>query len=195
MTEQRTDPHTATAILAGGCFWCLEAVFLAMKGVRSVQSGYLGGHEDAPSYERVCSGDTGHAEAVKIEFDPAVVSFDALLEVFFEIHDPTTPNRQGNDIGSQYRRPHQQETAGQRQHHRRQAEVQQQREEGDADQRKDGREARRRGRKAAESPPTAGQRGKYGGNRNAAGVEAWRHGGTPESKTPFAPARRAASMT
>lgn len=103
MTEQRTDPHTATAILAGGCFWCLEAVFLAMKGVRSVQSGYLGGHEDAPSYERVCSGDTGHAEAVKIEFDPAVVSFDALLEVFFEIHDPTTPNRQGNDIGSQYR--------------------------------------------------------------------------------------------
>ena len=103
MTEQRTDPHAATAILAGGCFWCLEAVFLAMKGVRSVQSGYLGGHEDAPSYERVCSGDTGHAEAVKIEFDPAVVSFDALLEVFFEIHDPTTPNRQGNDIGSQYR--------------------------------------------------------------------------------------------
>lgn len=103
MTEQRTDPHTATAILAGGCFWCLEAVFLAMKGVRSVQSGYLGGHEDAPSYERVCSGDTGHAEAVKIEFDPAVVSFDALLEVFFEIHDPTTPNRQGNDIGTQYR--------------------------------------------------------------------------------------------
>lgn len=103
MTEQRTDPHTATAILAGGCFWCLEAVFLAMKGVRSVQSGYLGGHEDAPSYERVCSGDTGHAEAVKIEFDPAVVSFDALLEVFFEIHDPTTPNCQGNDIGSQYR--------------------------------------------------------------------------------------------
>ena len=95
----------------------------------------------------------------------------------------------------QYRRPHQQETAGQRQHHRRQAEVQQQREEGDADQRKDGREARRRGRKAAESPPTAGQRGKYGGNRNAAGVEAWRHGGAPESKTPFAPARRAASMT
>ena len=78
---------------------------------------------------------------------------------------------------------------------RRQAEVQQQREEGDADQRKDGREARRRGRKAAESPPTAGQRGKYGGNRNAAGVEAWRHGGAPESKTPFAPAHRAASMT
>ena len=102
MTEQRTDPRAATAILAGGCFWCLEAVFLAMKGVRSVQSGYLGGHEDAPSYERVCSGDTGHAEAVKIEFDPAVVSFDALLEVFFEIHDPTTPNRQGNDIGTQY---------------------------------------------------------------------------------------------
>ncbi|WP_298603843.1 peptide-methionine (S)-S-oxide reductase MsrA [Zoogloea sp.] len=98
-----TDKRTATAILAGGCFWCLEAVFLAMKGVRSVQSGYIGGHEDSPSYQRVCSGDTGHAEAVRIEFDPEVVSFEDLLEVFFEIHDPTTPNRQGNDIGSQYR--------------------------------------------------------------------------------------------
>lgn len=98
-----TEKRTATAILAGGCFWCLEAVFLAMKGVRSVQSGYIGGHEDSPSYQRVCSGDTGHAEAVRIEFDPEVVSFEDLLEVFFEIHDPTTPNRQGNDIGSQYR--------------------------------------------------------------------------------------------
>ena len=98
-----TDKRTATAILAGGCFWCLEAVFLAMKGVRSVQSGYIGGHEDAPSYQSVCSGDSGHAEAVRIEFDPEVVSFEDLLEVFFEIHDPTTPNRQGNDIGSQYR--------------------------------------------------------------------------------------------
>ncbi|MCK6386488.1 MAG: peptide-methionine (S)-S-oxide reductase MsrA [Zoogloea sp.] len=98
-----TEKRTATAILAGGCFWCLEAVFLAMKGVRCVQSGYIGGHEDAPSYQSVCSGDTGHAEAVKIEFDPEVVSFEDLLEVFFEIHDPTTPNRQGNDIGSQYR--------------------------------------------------------------------------------------------
>ena len=98
-----TEKRTATAILAGGCFWCLEAVFLAMKGVRCVQSGYIGGHEDAPSYQSVCSGDTGHAEAVRIEFDPEVVSFEDLLEVFFEIHDPTTPNRQGNDIGSQYR--------------------------------------------------------------------------------------------
>ena len=98
-----TDKRTATAILAGGCFWCLEAVFLAMKGVRSVQSGYIGGHEDAPSYQSVCSGDSGHAEAVRIEFDPEAVSFEDLLEVFFEIHDPTTPNRQGNDIGSQYR--------------------------------------------------------------------------------------------
>ncbi len=98
-----TEKRTATAILAGGCFWCLEAVFLWMKGVSRVQSGYIGGHEDSPSYQRVCSGDTGHAEAVRIEFDPEVVSFEDLLEVFFEIHDPTTPNRQGNDIGSQYR--------------------------------------------------------------------------------------------
>ncbi len=98
-----TEKRTATAILAGGCFWCLEAVFLGMKGVSRVQSGYIGGHEDSPSYQRVCSGDTGHAEAVRIEFDPEVVSFEDLLEVFFEIHDPTTPNRQGNDIGSQYR--------------------------------------------------------------------------------------------
>ena len=94
-----TEGRTATAILAGGCFWCLEAVFLAMKGVRSVQSGYLGGHEDAPSYERVCSGDTGHAEAVRIEFDPEVVSFEDLLEVFFEIHDPTQVGGQGKRLG------------------------------------------------------------------------------------------------
>ena len=98
-----TEKRTATAILAGGCFWCLEAVFLAMKGVRSVQSGYIGGHEDSPGYERVCSGDTGHAEAVRVEFDPAVVSLRELLEVFFTIHDPTSLNRQGADVGTQYR--------------------------------------------------------------------------------------------
>ena len=100
MTEQRTDPHTATVILAGGCFWCLEAVFLAMKGVRSVQSGYLGGHEDDPSYERVCSGDTGNAEAVKIEFDPAVVSFDALLEVFTLAADDKIAALKGERVDS-----------------------------------------------------------------------------------------------
>lgn len=91
------------AILAGGCFWCLEAVFLGADGVRQVTSGYIGGHEDAPTYQRICDGDTGHAEAVRIEFDPAVIGFTDLLDIFFVIHDPTTPNRQGNDVGSQYR--------------------------------------------------------------------------------------------
>ncbi|WP_374240657.1 peptide-methionine (S)-S-oxide reductase MsrA [Zoogloea sp.] len=102
-TDKQTDKRTATAILAGGCFWCLEAVFLGLKGVVRVQSGYIGGHEDSPSYERVCSGDTGHAEAVRVEFAPDLLSFEDLLDVFFAIHDPTTPNRQGNDIGTQYR--------------------------------------------------------------------------------------------
>ena len=102
-TDKQTEKRTATAILAGGCFWCLEAVFLGLKGVVRVQSGYIGGHEDSPSYERVCSGDTGHAEAVRVEFAPDLLSFEDLLDVFFAIHDPTTPNRQGNDIGTQYR--------------------------------------------------------------------------------------------
>lgn len=90
------------AIFGGGCFWCTEAVFLGLRGVQSVQSGYCGGHRDHPSYEEVCSGNTGHIEVVKIEFDPAVVSFETLLEVFFATHDPTTPGRQGNDVGPQY---------------------------------------------------------------------------------------------
>ncbi len=102
-TDKQTEQRTTTAILAGGCFWCLEAVFLGLKGVVRVQSGYIGGHEDSPSYERVCSGDTGHAEAVRVEFAPDLLSFEDLLDVFFAIHDPTTPNRQGNDIGTQYR--------------------------------------------------------------------------------------------
>jgi peptide-methionine (S)-S-oxide reductase len=89
--------------LAGGCFWCLEAVFDQLKGVESVESGYMGGRTPNPSYEAVCGGDTGHAEVVRLTFDPAVVSFADLLGVFFAIHDPTTPNRQGNDVGSQYR--------------------------------------------------------------------------------------------
>lgn len=92
-----------TAILAGGCFWCLEAVFQNVRGVRSVESGYIGGQVPNPSYDAVCSGKTGHAEAVRIEFDTAEVSFRDLLEVFFVIHDPTQLNRQGNDIGTQYR--------------------------------------------------------------------------------------------
>jgi peptide-methionine (S)-S-oxide reductase len=94
-------PEIAT--LAGGCFWCLEAVYDQMKGVLSVESGYIGGSVPNPSYEAVCSGRTGHAEAVRITFDPAVVSYREILEVFFAIHDPTTPNRQGNDVGTQYR--------------------------------------------------------------------------------------------
>lgn len=91
------------ATLAGGCFWCLEAVYDDLQGVESVESGYIGGESPNPTYEAVCSGRTGHAEAVRITFDPAVVSYRELLEVFFVIHDPTTLNRQGNDTGTQYR--------------------------------------------------------------------------------------------
>jgi peptide-methionine (S)-S-oxide reductase len=91
------------ATLAGGCFWCLEAVFDLLKGVKSVESGYMGGSHPRPSYETVCEGKTGHAEVVRITFDPAQVSYKELLSVFFTIHDPTTPDRQGNDMGTQYR--------------------------------------------------------------------------------------------
>jgi len=91
------------ATLGGGCFWCLEAVFDDLKGVLSVESGYMGGRNANPTYDQVCGGRTGHAEVVQITFDPAVVSFREILEVFFVIHDPTTLNRQGNDSGTQYR--------------------------------------------------------------------------------------------
>jgi len=91
------------ATLAGGCFWCLEAVYDQMRGVESVESGYMGGQMPHPTYEAVCSGDTGHAEVVRVTFDPKVISFRDVLEVFFGIHDPTTLNRQGNDAGTQYR--------------------------------------------------------------------------------------------
>src|SRR5688500_8978342 len=94
---------TEVATLAGGCFWCLEAVYLEMEGVTGVQSGYMGGQVDDPSYEAVCTGRTGHAEVVQLTFNPEVTSFRDILEVFFTIHDPTTLNRQGNDVGSQYR--------------------------------------------------------------------------------------------
>ncbi len=105
MTETHTSPPSGKemATLAGGCFWCLEAVYDQMKGVESVESGYMGGQVPNPSYEAVCSGRTGHAEAVQITFDPKVVSFREIIEVFFAIHDPTTLNRQGNDVGTQYR--------------------------------------------------------------------------------------------
>jgi peptide-methionine (S)-S-oxide reductase len=91
------------AILAGGCFWCLEPVFTQLLGVKAVVSGYIGGYTDNPTYKQVCTGTTGHAEAIQISFDPEQISYEALLEVFFVAHDPTTPNRQGNDIGTQYR--------------------------------------------------------------------------------------------
>jgi len=98
-----TDSHRETATLAGGCFWCLEAVFEQLRGVEKVVSGYAGGDVPTPGYEDVCTGRTGHAEVVQVTFDPAEVSFRELLEVFFTIHDPTTLNRQGGDVGTQYR--------------------------------------------------------------------------------------------
>ncbi len=94
---------TDIATIGGGCFWCLEAVFQEMRGVEQVESGYSGGHVLNPTYEQVCDGSTGHAEVVRVHFDPAIVSYRELLEVFFTIHDPTTLNRQGNDVGTQYR--------------------------------------------------------------------------------------------
>lgn len=109
----------ATATLGGGCFWCLEAAFQELRGVRSVVSGYAGGNGANPTYRQVCTGTTGHAEVVQVDFDDAVIDYRTLLEVFFAIHDPTTPNRQGADVGTQYRSviywhtPQQRETAQQ----------------------------------------------------------------------------------
>ena len=91
------------ATLGGGCFWCLEAVYDDMRGVHSVESGYMGGHVERPSYRAVCTGTTGHVEVVQISFDPDVISYRDILEVFFATHDPTTQDRQGNDVGPQYR--------------------------------------------------------------------------------------------
>ena len=99
----RSSDGTSLATLAGGCFWCLEAVYNELRGVESVVSGYAGGHDPDPTYEAVCSETTGHAEVVQIAYDPDMLSFRELLEVFFTIHDPTTLNRQGNDVGTQYR--------------------------------------------------------------------------------------------
>jgi len=97
------DPKSAVAVFGGGCFWCTEAVFDELRGVKSVVSGYAGGSTKNPSYEEVCGGRTGHAEVIKIEFDPDEIAFKDLLTVFFATHDPTTLNRQGNDVGTQYR--------------------------------------------------------------------------------------------
>ena len=112
-----TDTSSETATLGGGCFWCLEAVYNELRGVQRVISGYAGGSVPNPNYEQVCSGRTGHAEVVQITFDPSVISYREILEVFFTMHDPTTLNRQGADVGTQYRSvilfesPQQQETA------------------------------------------------------------------------------------
>jgi len=91
------------AVFAGGCFWCTEPVFSQLKGVSKVVSGYIGGHTANPTYKLICNGDTGHAEAIQITFDASVIAFETLLEIFFVSHDPTTLNRQGNDVGTQYR--------------------------------------------------------------------------------------------
>ena len=95
-------PHE-TATLAGGCFWCIETVFNRLRGVDAAVSGYMGGHTENPTYKDICNGDTGHAEVVQVTFDPEVISFRELLDVFFTLHDPTQRNRQGNDVGTQYR--------------------------------------------------------------------------------------------
>src|SRR5215467_5005413 len=98
-----TNQTSEVAIFGGGCFWCLEAVFDRLEGVTSVESGYAGGQVENPTYRQVCGGDTGHVEVVRVAFDPAETSFGELLDVFFTVHDPTTLNRQGNDVGEQYR--------------------------------------------------------------------------------------------
>jgi len=100
-----SDPQSATetATLAAGCFWCIEAVLEQLEGVRDVRSGYMGGHVDKPTYKQVCTGNTGHAEVVQVDFDPAQITFAEVLDWFWRLHDPTTLNRQGNDVGTQYR--------------------------------------------------------------------------------------------
>ena len=103
MSQDNVAANREVAVLGGGCFWCLDAVFRDLEGVDSVESGYAGGSGANPTYEQVCSGRTGHAEVVKVTFDPARLSFRDLLGVFFSIHDPTTRDRQGNDVGTQYR--------------------------------------------------------------------------------------------
>lgn len=99
----KRDPETRIATLGGGCFWCTEAIFRELRGVVSVEPGYSGGELENPSYEEVCRGDTGHVEVIQVRFDPAVLAYERLLEVFFQVHDPTTLDRQGADVGPQYR--------------------------------------------------------------------------------------------
>jgi peptide-methionine (S)-S-oxide reductase len=103
VTTQPDSGQTAIATLGGGCFWCVEAVYQELNGVQKVESGYAGGHVSNPTYREICTGTTGHAEVAQITYNPALVSFEEILEVFFTVHDPTTLNRQGNDVGTQYR--------------------------------------------------------------------------------------------
>ena len=103
MTNAKKDRTMQQALFGGGCFWCVEAVFLQIQGVEKVVSGYAGGHTDHPSYEDICKGDTGHAEVILVDYDETQITFEQLLDVFFATHDPTTLNRQGNDVGTQYR--------------------------------------------------------------------------------------------
>lgn len=103
MNTELSNPEIEVATLGGGCFWCIEAIFLDVKGVKFVKSGYTGGHIKNPAYREVCAGVTGHAEVIQIGFDPTAISFDELLTIFWHVHDPTTLNRQGNDVGTQYR--------------------------------------------------------------------------------------------
>lgn len=101
--RQDGNPSSEEAVLGGGCFWCFDAIFSKLRGVEKLESGYSGGTVPEPTYEDVCTGETGHAESVKITFNPKVISYRQLIEIFFTVHDPTTPNRQGADVGSQYR--------------------------------------------------------------------------------------------
>ncbi len=103
MKDTEKTNNLETAVLGGGCFWCIEAIFERIDGIREAVSGYAGGNTENPNYKEVCSGSTGHAEVVRIRFDPSVISYDEVLDIFFKAHDPTTPDRQGADVGSQYR--------------------------------------------------------------------------------------------
>ena len=103
MTKNTDINNQEVATLAGGCFWCIEGAFSQVRGIQSATSGYMGGESDSPSYEEICSGKSGHAEVVQLNFDPVIISYQEILEIFFTLHDPTQLNRQGHDIGSQYR--------------------------------------------------------------------------------------------
>jgi peptide-methionine (S)-S-oxide reductase len=102
-TVNTSTNHTETAVFGGGCYWCTEAIYQMLPGVKSVASGFAGGAKENPTYKEVCAGTTGHAEVIQIEYDPKVISYEKLLDTFWEAHDPTTLNRQGNDVGTQYR--------------------------------------------------------------------------------------------